>query len=148
MFLPIFEKNCGFRSRTILISPIAPIATSMSSPSSGRHRLPAMLPFFIPALSPKYWEITNGACLGMVGWWPSDLTDYEVIARQGNMCKGFNKTFWISRSNWLAEGAYDDVLFWARGVKTLKGTNSERLIKTLEKVEVDCTRGKMKVNPI
>jgi ABC-type branched-subunit amino acid transport system substrate-binding protein len=68
---------------------------------------------------------------------------YRVLNRED-----FYKTFGYPGSNWLAEGAYDDVLFWADGVKQTKATESENLIKALEKIEVDCTRGKMKVNPI
>jgi len=75
------------------------------------------IPIFHSGVSPKYWEITNGACLGMVGWWPSDITDYEVIGKSKEYAQGFNKTFGYPGSNWLAEGAYDDVLFWSEAIK-------------------------------
>ena len=50
--------------------------------------------------------------------------------------------------NWLAEGAYDDVLFWAEGVRKMKATDAENIIKTLENIEADGVRGKIKVDAL
>ncbi|MBP1715045.1 MAG: ABC-type branched-chain amino acid transport system, periplasmic component, partial [Deltaproteobacteria bacterium] len=146
MFLPIFEKIAASGAEYIDFAMSAYsdfyVLAKQWSTSAARD-----IPFFHSGVSPKYWEVTNGACLGMVGWWPSDLTNYEVVGKTREYVQGFYKTFGYPGSNWLAEGAYDDVIFWVEGVKNAKTLDSESVIKSMEKIEVDCTRGKMKINP-
>jgi branched-chain amino acid transport system substrate-binding protein len=147
MFLPIFEKIAASGAEYIDFAMSAYsdfyVLAKQWATSAARD-----VAFFHSGVSVKYWEVTNGACLGMVGWWPSDITNYEVIGKTREYVQGFYKTFGYPGSNWLAAGAYDDVLFWAEGVKQIKATEVENLIKALERIEVDCTRGKMKINPI
>jgi hypothetical protein len=146
MFLPIFEKIAASGAEYIDFAMSAYsdfyVLAKQWATSAARD-----VAFFHSGVSPKYWEVTNGACLGMVGWWPSDIIDYEVIGKTREYVQGFNKTFGYPGSNWLAMGAYDAVLFWSKGIQKTGATDIENLIKTLEKVEVDGARGKMKVNP-
>ena len=147
MFLPIFEKIAASGAEYIDFAMSAYsdfyVLAKQWATSAARD-----VAFFHSGVSPKYWEVTNGACLGMVGWWPSDIIDYEVVGKTRDYVQGFYKTFGYSGSNWLAEGAYDDLLFWAEGAKRAKTTDSENLIKTMEKLEVDCVRGKIRINPV
>jgi branched-chain amino acid transport system substrate-binding protein len=145
MFLPIFEKIAASGAQYIDFAMSAYsdfyVLAKQWATSAAKD-----IPIFHSGVSPKYWEITNGACLGMVGWWPSDITNYEVVGKTREYVQGFNKTFGYPGSNWLAEGAYDDVLFWSEGIKKTGSTDIEKLIKTLEQIEIDGVRGKIKIN--
>ena len=147
MFLPIFEKIAASGAQYIdfamsAYSDFYVLAKQWAS-SAAKD-----IPFWHSGVSPRYWEITNGACLGLVGWWPSDILDYEVIGKTQEYLKGFQKAYGYSGSNWLAEGAYDDVLFWAEGIRKTRAADAENLIKILENTEADGVRGKIRVNPI
>ncbi len=146
LFLPIFEKIAASGAQYIDFAMSAYsdfyVLAKQWATSAAKD-----IPIFHSGVSPKYWEITNGTCLGMVGWWPSDITNYEVVGKTREYAQGFNKTFGYPGSNWLAEGAYDDVLFWSEGIKKTGSPDIEKLIKTLENIEIDGVRGKIKINP-
>jgi branched-chain amino acid transport system substrate-binding protein len=110
------------------------------------------IPIFHSGVSPKYWETTGGACLGMIGWWPSDFgappnPSYEVVGKTKKYITAFYERYGYAGSNWLAEGAYDDVLFFAEIVKAVGKLDVESLIKKAEEIEVEGVRGLMKINP-
>jgi branched-chain amino acid transport system substrate-binding protein len=146
IFLPIFEKIAASGAEYIdfIMSAYSDfyVLAKQWATSSARD-----IPIYHSGVSPKYWDITNGTCLGMVGASPSDLTDYEAVGKTREYTQGFFKTFGYPGSNWLAEGAYDDVLFWAEGIKITGAIDIEKLIKTLEQIEIDGVRGKIKINP-
>jgi branched-chain amino acid transport system substrate-binding protein len=147
MFLPIFEKIAASGAEYIDFHMSAYsdfyILAKQWAASPAKD-----IPFMHSGVSPKYWDATGGACLGMIGTWPSDWLDYEVVGKTREYLKSFNETYGYSGSNWLAMGAYDSTLFWAAGVQKARTPDAQTLIKTLEKLEIDCARGRMKVNPI
>lgn len=147
MFLPIFEEIAASGAEYIDFHMSAYsdfyILAKQWAQSAAKD-----IPFMHSGVSPKYWETTGGTCLGMIGTWPSDWLDYEIVGKTREYLTSFNETYGYPGSNWLAMGAYDDVMFWAEGVRQAGTLDTETIIKTLEEVEVYCTRGIMKVNKL
>lgn len=146
MFMPIFEKIAASGAEFIdfhmsAYSDFYTLAKQWAS-SAAKD-----IPFQHSGVSPQYFKSTDGACLGMIGTWPSDLQDYEVVGLTRDYLKTFSETYGYSGSNWMAQGAYDDILFYAGGVKQAKTFDTNAVIKTLEESEVDGVRGRIKVNP-
>lgn len=147
MFLPIFENIAASGAEYIDFAMSAYsdfyVLAKQWATSSAKD-----IPFFHSGVSPKYWDTTDGACLGMMGWWPSDYLDYEIVGKTKEYLTSFNETYGYPGSNWMAQAAYDDILFWVEGVNKAGTFETEAVIKALETVEFEGVRGVQKVNPV
>jgi len=146
MFLPIFEKIAASGAEFIdfhmsAYSDFYTLAKQWAT-SAAKD-----IPFQHSGVSPQYFKATGGACLGIIGTWPSDHLNYEVVGLTRDFLKKFRETYGYTGGNWMAQGAFDDVLLYAGGVRQAKTLDTEAVIKTLEKIEVDGVRGRMKINP-
>ncbi|MGA3086383.1 MAG: ABC transporter substrate-binding protein [Thermodesulfobacteriota bacterium] len=147
MFMPIFEQIAASGAQYIDFHMSAYsdfyILAKQWAESSARN-----IPMMHSGVSPKYWEATGGACLGIIGTWPSDWLDIEISSKTRGYLQGFLKAYGYSGSNWLAMGAYDSAVFWGEAVRKGKTADARALIPIMEKLEALATRGVMKVNAV
>ena len=147
MFMPILEQIAASGAEYIDFHMSAYsdfyILAKQWAESSARD-----IPMMHSGISPKYWDATGGACLGMIGTWPSDWTDIEISDKTKGYLQAFVKAYGYPGSNWMAMGAYDSTLFWADGVRKGKTINGNDLVKVLEKTEALTARGIIMVNSI
>ena len=145
MFMPIFEKIAASGAQYIDFHMSAYsdfyILAKQWAESPAKN-----IPMMHSGISPKYWEATGGACLGIIGTWPSDWVDIEIVGKTRDYLKAFHKAFGYSGSNWMAMGAYDSAVFWSEAVRKGKTADALALIAILEKLEAPTVRGIMKVN--
>jgi ABC-type branched-subunit amino acid transport system substrate-binding protein len=145
MFMPIFEKIAASGAQYIdfhmsAYSDFVILAKQWAeSPAKD-------IPMMHSGVTPKYWEATGGACLGIIGTWPSDWLDIEIVGKTRDYLKAFRTAYGYSGSNWMAMGAYDSAVFWAEAVRNGKTADARALIAILEKLEAPTVRGVMKVN--
>jgi len=145
MFMPIFEKIAASGAQYIDFHMSAYsdfyILAKQWAESPAKD-----IPIMHSGISPKYWEATGGACLGIIGTWPSDWVDLEIVGKTKDYLESFVEANGYSGSNWMAMGAYDSTLFWSEAVRSGKTVDARALVGIMEKIEATTVRGVMKVN--
>jgi branched-chain amino acid transport system substrate-binding protein len=147
MFLPIFEAIA--KSGAELISGfhlcyIDTVTFCKQWAASPARNTPIIIGWGAPGLL-AYWNWTGGACLGGIVPWPQVPFDYPPP------CPSFSKTWeklykeygvtWSYRSY-----LYNDIKFFAAAVEKAGTLDVEKIIKTMEEIEVPGIVGIMKLD--
>ncbi len=146
MFLPIFESIASSGAEYIDGWALAYIDTTTMTKQwaqSAAKDVPLLIAGGAIQL-PGAWSATGGSLLGLMVGMPS--TEYKLTDKTIPYMRSIIKKTGTG-GTYMGQGAYDNLYLLAEGIKATGGTDIEKLIKTLEQIEIVATSGKMKFQP-